>query len=168
LCKELIKRDILVLVTGCATSSMGKAGLMLPESTKFASAGLASVCESLGIPPVLHVGSCVDNSRILQLCAVLANALGVDISDLPVAASAPEWHSEKAVSIGLYAVCSGIYTHLGLPPHITGSEMVTNLALSGLDDLVGGVFAVEPDPYKAAELIDARISAKRKALGLSA
>lgn len=168
LCKELIKRDILVLVTGCATSSMGKAGLMLPESTKFASAGLASVCESLGIPPVLHVGSCVDNSRILQLCAVLANALGVDISDLPVAASAPEWHSEKAVSIGLYAVCSGIYTHLGLPPFITGSEMVTNLALSGLDDLVGGVFAVEPDPYKAAELIDARISAKRKALGLSA
>lgn len=167
LCKELIKRDILILNTGCATVAMGKAGLMVPEASKMAGEGLASVCESLGIPPVLHVGSCVDNSRILQLCAVLANALGVDISDLPVAASAPEWHSEKAVSIGLYAVCSGIFTHLGLPPHITGSEFVTNLALSGLDDLVGGVFAVEPDPYKAAELIDARISAKRKALGLS-
>jgi len=167
LCKELIKRDILVLVTGCATVAMGKAGLMVPESATMAGEGLRSVCESLGIPPVLHVGSCVDNSRILHLCGVLANALGVDISDLPVAASAPEWHSEKAVSIGLYAVCSGIYTHLGLPPHITGSELVTNLALSGLEDLVGASFAVEPDPLKAAELIDQRISAKRQALGLT-
>jgi carbon-monoxide dehydrogenase catalytic subunit len=94
--------------------------------------------------------------------------MGVDISDLPVAASAPEGHSEKAVSIGLYAVSSGIFTHLGLPPHITGSETVTNLALEGLDDVVGACFAVEPDPFEAARIIDARIAAKRKALGLSA
>ena len=168
LAKELIKKDILILVTGCATVAMGKAGLMMPEAASMAGPGLKAVCESLGIPPVLHVGSCVDNSRILHLCAVLANALGVDISDLPVAASAPEWYSEKAAAIGLYAVASGIYTHLGLPPHITGSETVTNLALGGLEGVVGASFAVEPDPFKAAELIDARISAKRKALGLSA
>ncbi len=168
LAKELIKRDVLVLVTGCATVAMGKAGLMVPEAADQAGQGLAAVCKSLGIPPVLHVGSCVDNARIIHLCAVLANALGVDISDLPVAASAPEWYSEKAAAIGLYAVASGIYTHLGLPPNITGSDTVTNLALQGLEDVLGAAFAVEPDPFKAAELIDARISAKRQALGLSA
>ncbi|MBU1247107.1 MAG: anaerobic carbon-monoxide dehydrogenase catalytic subunit [Proteobacteria bacterium] len=167
LAKELIKRDILVLVTGCATVAMGKAGLMMPGAASQAGDGLKAVCESLGIPPVLHVGSCVDNSRILHLCGVLANALGVDIADLPVAASAPEWYSEKAAAIGLYAVASGIYTHLGLPPNITGSEMVTGLALGGLNDVVGACFAVEPDPFKAADLIDARIKAKRKGLGLS-
>lgn len=167
LAKELIKKDILVLVTGCATVAMGKAGLMMPESADMAGGGLKAVCNSLGIPPVLHVGSCVDNSRILHLCGVLANALGVDISDLPVAASAPEWYSEKAAAIGLYAVASGIHTHLGLPPNITGSETVTNLALGGLNDVVGACFSVEPDPVKAAENIDNLIKAKRKALGLS-
>jgi anaerobic carbon-monoxide dehydrogenase catalytic subunit len=167
LCRELIKRDVLVLVTGCATVAMGKAGLMLPAAAKEAGPGLRAVCESLGIPPVLHVGSCVDNSRIIHLCAVLANALGVDISDLPVAASAPEWYSEKAAAIGLYAVSSGIYTHLGLPPNITGSELITNLALGGLNDVVGACFGVEADPFKAAEAIDQHISAKRTALGLT-
>lgn len=166
LAKELIKRDILVLCTGCATSALGKAGLLMPEAASQAGDGLKAVCESLGIPPVLHVGSCVDNARIIHLCAVLANALGVDISDLPVAASAPEWYSEKAAAIGMYAVASGIYTHLGLPPHITGSETVTNLALGGLNDVVGAHFIVEPDPFKAAEQIDARIQSKRTALGL--
>jgi anaerobic carbon-monoxide dehydrogenase catalytic subunit len=167
LARELIKRDILVLVTGCATVAMGKAGLMMPGAADQAGDGLKAVCQSLGIPPVLHVGSCVDNSRILHLCAVLANALGVDIADLPVAASAPEWYSEKAAAIGLYAVASGIYTHLGLPPYILGSKVVTNLALEGLEGVVGAVFAVEPDPFKAAELIDSRSRNKRKGLGLS-
>ena len=168
LARELIKKDILILVTGCATSAMGKAGLMMPAAANQAGEGLKAVCQSLGIPPVLHVGSCVDNARILHLCAVLANTMGVDIADLPVAASAPEWYSEKAAAIGLYAVASGIYTHLGLPPNITGSETVTNLALGGLEDVVGACFAVEPDPFKAAELIDARIRTKRTALGLDA
>ena len=168
LARELIKKDILILVTGCATSAMGKAGLMMPAASNQAGEGLKAVCQSLGIPPVLHVGSCVDNARILHLCAVLANAMGVDIADLPVAASAPEWYSEKAAAIGLYAVASGIYTHLGLPPNITGSETVTNLALGGLEDVVGACFAVEPDPFKAAELIDTRIRTKRTALGLDA
>lgn len=167
LARELIKRDILVVVTGCATTAMGKAGLLLPEAAAEAGAGLRGVCESLGIPPVLHVGSCVDNARIIHLCAVLANALGCDIADLPVAASAPEWYSEKAAAIGLYAVSSGIYTHLGLPPNITGSDVVTGLALEGLDEVVGACFCVESDPFKTAELIDARIRTKRKGLGLA-
>ncbi len=167
LAKELIKKDILVLVTGCVTTAAGKAGLLLPEAIDMAGPGLKKICGALGIPPVLHYGSCVDNARILQLCAALANALGVDISDLPVGASSPEWYSEKAAAIGLYAVASGIYTHLGHPPHILGSETVTNLAVAGLEDLVGASFVIEPDPVKAAELFDTRIKAKRKGLGLS-
>ena len=167
LAKELIKKDILVLATGCVTTALGKAELLMPESISQAGPGLQEICGALAIPPVLHVGSCVDNARILQVCALIANELGVDISDLPVAASSPEWYSEKAAAIGTYAVASGIYTHLGLPPNILGSETVTGLAVQGLEDLVGACFAVEPDPFKAAELIDARISLKRKALGLS-
>lgn len=167
LAKELIKKDILVLATGCVTTAAGKAGLLVPEAIEMAGPGLKKVCGSLGIPPVLHYGSCVDNSRILQLCGALANALNVDISDLPVGASSPEWYSEKAAAIGLYAVASGIYTHLGHPPNILGSETVTNLAVSGLEDLVGATFFIEEDPVKAAELFDERIKAKRTALGLS-
>ncbi len=167
LMKELIKRDILVLVTGCVTTAAGKAGLLMPEGADMAGDGLKSVCNALKIPPVLHMGSCVDNSRVLQLCGLLANELGVDISDLPVAASAPEWYSEKAVAIGLYAVASGVYTHIGHPPHILGSPLVTQLAVEGLEGVVGATFGVEADAVKAAELIDARISSKRVGLGLS-
>jgi carbon-monoxide dehydrogenase catalytic subunit len=168
LAKELIKKDILVLVTGCSTGAMGKAGLLLPEAADLASPGLQGVCKALGIPPVLHVGSCVDNSRIIHLCAVLANAIGVDIDALPVAASAPEWYSEKAAAIGLYAVDTGITTHLGLPPLILGSPIVTKLALEGLNQVVGAAFIVEADPVKAAALLDKHIASKRQALGLCA
>ncbi len=166
LTRELIKKDILVIVTGCVTTAAGKAGLLVPEAIEQAGAGLKEVCGSLGIPPVIHMGSCVDNARILQLAALLANDLGVSISDLPLAASSPEWYSEKAATIGTYAVASGIYTHLGHPPNITGSPVVTNLALNGLDDILGACFAIEPDPFKAADLIDERIKLKRKGLGL--
>jgi carbon-monoxide dehydrogenase catalytic subunit len=166
LAKELIKRDVLVLVTGCATGAMGKAGLLLPGAASLAGPGLKGLCEALGIPPVLHVGSCVDNSRIIHLCAVLADAAGVDIDMLPVAASAPEWYSEKAAAIGLYAVATGITTHLGLPPMILGSPAVTALATDGLRKAVGAAFIVESDPYKAAALLDAHIAAKRAGLGL--
>ena len=166
LTRELIKKDILVIVTGCVTTAAGKAGLLVPEAIEQAGSGLKEICGSLGIPPVLHMGSCVDNARILQLAALLANEIGVSISDLPLAASSPEWYSEKAATIGTYAVASGIYTHLGHPPNITGSPIVTNLALEGLDELVGACFVIEPDPFKAADLIDERIKMKRKGLGL--
>ena len=166
LAKALIARDVMVLVTGCVTTATGKAGLLVPEAISMAGPGLKEVCGSLGIPPVLHMGSCVDNSRIMHLCALIANELGVDISDLPVGASSPEWYSEKAAAIGMYAVASGVYTHLGLPPNILGSKTVTDLALNGLESLVGATFVVEPDPKKAADLLDKRIQAKRQALGL--
>lgn len=166
LAKALIERDIMVLATGCVTTAAGKAGLLVPEAASMAGPGLKAVCAALGIPPVLHMGSCVDNSRIMHLCGLIANELGVDISDLPVGASSPEWYSEKAAAIGMYAVASGVYTHLGLPPNILGSQTVTDLALNGLEGLVGASFAVEPDPLKAADLLDARIRAKREALGL--
>ncbi len=167
LARELIKKDILVIVTGCVTTAAGKAGLLVPEAIDQAGPGLAEICGALGIPPVIHMGSCVDNARILQLAALLANEIGVAISDLPLAASSPEWYSEKAATIGTYAVASGIYTHLGHPPNITGSPIVTNLALGGLDDLVGACFGIEADPFKAAEMIDTRIRLKRQGLGLS-
>lgn len=167
LAQELIKKDILVLATGCVTTALGKVGLLMPDGAAQAGPGLQEICGALSIPPVLHVGSCVDNARILQACALIADELGVDISDLPVGASSPEWYSEKAAAIGTYAVASGIYTHLGLPPNILGSEVVTNLAVEGLEELVGASFAVEPDPVKAAVLLDTRIQQKREALGLA-
>lgn len=167
LAKELIKRDILVLATGCVTTAAGKAGLLVPEGSAMAGDGLKAICEALGIPPVLHFGSCVDNSRVIQLCGMVANALGVDISDLPVWGASPEWYSEKAVAIGLYCVASGIPVQIGTPPHITGSKLVTDLALNGLEDVFGASFLVEPDYVKAAEKMDERIKEKRKALGLS-
>ncbi len=167
LAKELIKRDILVLATGCVTTAAGKAGLLVPEGGKMAGPGLSKLCESLDIPPVLHFGSCVDNSRVIHLCGQIANALGVDISDLPVWGASPEWYSEKAVAIGLYCVASGIPVHLGTPPHITGSKLVTDIALNGLEEIFGASFMVEPDFAKAAAQMDRRISAKRLTLGLT-
>jgi anaerobic carbon-monoxide dehydrogenase catalytic subunit len=115
---------------------------------------------------VLHVGSCVDNVRILVLLSALANTLGCDISDLPVAGSAPEWYSEKAATIGCYFVASGVFTHLGPMPPITGSINIVKLLTEGLKDVVGAAFAVEPDPEKAATLIIRHIEAKRAGLGL--
>jgi carbon-monoxide dehydrogenase catalytic subunit len=167
LTRRLIENDILVVVTGCAAVADGKAGLMVPEAAELAGPGLKAVCQALGIPPVLHLGSCVDNTRILVLAAALANYLGVDISALPLAGAAPEWYSEKAVSIGTYVVASGIYTVLGVQPAIFGSPNVVNLLAAGLDDVVGARFAVEPDPEKAAILIRRHIEGKRKALGLA-
>ena len=166
LAKALLKRDILVLVTGCVTTAAGKAGLLMPEGRSMAGPGLQEVCAALNIPPVLHMGSCVDNARIIQLCAAIADALGVDIADLPVWGASPEWYSEKAVAIGLYCVASGIPVQIGTPPQITGSSVVTDLALHGLEDLVGASFLVEADPEKAAEIMDKRIIAKRIGLGL--
>jgi carbon-monoxide dehydrogenase catalytic subunit len=166
LTRQLIEHDVLVVVTGCAAVANGKAGQMMPESASAAGPGLRSVCEALGIPPVLHMGSCVDNSRILVLAAALADHLGVDIDQLPLAGAAPEWYSEKAVSIGAYVVASGITTVLGVQPPIFGSPHVVELLAGGLDDVVGASFAVEPDPDRAAIYIRRHIEAKRRALGL--
>jgi carbon-monoxide dehydrogenase catalytic subunit len=166
LAKELIKRNILCVETGCAAIASGKAGLLLPEAAALAGDDLRAVCESLKIPPVLHMGSCVDNSRILVLAAELGNALNVPIHKLPIAGAAPEWYSQKAVSIGAYFVASGVYTVLGVMPHITGSPAVVSLLTEGLKGAVNASFAVEPDPVKAADLISGHIERKRTELGI--
>jgi carbon-monoxide dehydrogenase catalytic subunit len=166
LAKELIRHDVLVVETGCAAIATGKAGLMRPESADMAGPGLKEVCKALGIPPVLHMGSCVDNSRILVLAAELAKELGVGMHQLPVAGAAPEWYSQKAVSIASYFVASGIFTVLGVMPKITGSENVVNLLTSGLEGVVKATFAVESDPLAAARVILEHIDSKRKGLGI--
>lgn len=168
LTRRLIENDILVLVTGCSAVANGKAGQMVPEAAEMAGDGLREVCQALGIPPVLHLGSCVDNTRILVLAAALANHLGVDVSQLPLAGAAPEWYSEKAISIGAYVVASGISTVLGVQPPIFGSMNVVKLLADDLDDVVGARFAVEPDPERAAVWIRKHIEAKREELGLTA
>jgi carbon-monoxide dehydrogenase catalytic subunit len=166
LTQRLIENDILVVDTGCASVATAKAGFKQSKALEKAGPGLKEVCGTLGVPPVLHVGSCVDNVRILVLASALANSLGVDISDLPIAGAAPEWYSEKAATIGVYFVASGVYTVLGPMPPITGSMNIVKLLTEGLNDAVGATFAVEPDPEKAAVLIRTHIEGKRKKLGL--
>ena len=167
--KELIKNDVIVLTTGCAAMACGKAGLLTPEAAgRYCGPGLAEVCEAVGIPPVLHMGACVDNSRILMAAtAVVKNGgLGDDISDLPAAGAAPEWMSEKAIAIGQYFVASGVFTVFGTTFPITGSEEVSKLLYEELEEMVGGKWAFEPDPEKATKLMIDHINKKRKALGL--
>ena len=166
LVKELIKNNVLVVTTGCNAQACAKAGLLLPEAADMAGEGLKGVCKSLGIPPVLHMGSCVDISRILVAAAAIANALGVDISDLPAAGAAPEWMSEKAVAIGTYVVASGVYTVLGTVPPVLGSQSVTALLTNGAQGVVGARFAVECDPFKASQLMIDHIDSQRRKLGL--
>jgi carbon-monoxide dehydrogenase catalytic subunit len=168
LARRLIENDILVVDTGCASVATAKAGLKVPEAASYAGPGLREVCGALGIPPVLHMGSCVDNVRILMLASALADALGTDISSLPLAGAAPEWYSEKAATIALYFVASGVYTVLGPMPPITGSPRIVNLLTEGLEGVFGATFAVEPDPEKAAIMIRRHIEGKRKGLDLAA
>jgi carbon-monoxide dehydrogenase catalytic subunit len=172
LVKELIKNDVLVLQTGCAAIACAKQGLLIPEAAKaFAGKGLQEICEAVGIPPVLHLGSCVDNSRILTAAShiIEEGGLGKDLSDIPAAGCAPEWMSEKAVAIGFYFVASGIYTIFGASPFATfGSKNLTNYLTKELEGVVGGRFEFCDDPIKMSEFMIAHIDKKRKALNLRA
>jgi carbon-monoxide dehydrogenase catalytic subunit len=168
--KELIKNDVLVVSTGCGAMAAGKAGLMRPDAAaKYCGKGLLEICETVGIPPVLHVGSCVDNSRILTILAnvVAEGGLGEDISDLPVAGAAPEWMSEKAVSIGMYFVASGVFTIIGEPLPILGAPNLTRYLTDEIEKELGGKWAFERDPIKAAKMMIEHIEAKRDALGIN-
>jgi carbon-monoxide dehydrogenase catalytic subunit len=167
--KELLKNDVIVLTTGCNAMACGKAGLLTPESAAvYCGPGLAEVCETVGIPPVLHMGSCVDNSRILMAATqvVKAGGLGKDISDLPAAGSAPEWMSEKAISIGHYFVASGVYTVFGVTLPVTGAPRFQKYLFEDLERLYGGMWDLVEDPYEHAHKMIAHIDKKRKALGI--
>ncbi len=167
--KELIKNDVIVLTTGCNGIACAMEGLLTPESAAvFCGPGLKEVCETVGIPPVLHMGSCVDNSRILLAATevVKAGGLGNDISDLPAAGSAPEWMSEKAISIGHYFVASGVYTVFGVGLPVTGAPVFQKYLFEEFEKLYGGMWDLEVDPIKHAHKMIAHIDRKRKALGI--
>jgi carbon-monoxide dehydrogenase catalytic subunit len=169
LVRELIKNDVLVVMTGCGAIANAKCGMLLGEAMEYAGPGLREVCEAIGIPPVLHLGSCVDNSRILTVLTqmVTEGGLGDDIADLPVVGFAPEWMSEKALSIGTYFVASGVYTIFGISSPVGGSEEVTRLIGEGWENQVGARLEFEPDLEqmltKALTHIDEKRAAQRLA-----
>ncbi len=170
LTRELLKNDVLVVSTGCAAIADAKCGLLRPEAAyESAGAGLKEICEAVGIPPVLHVGSCVDNSRILTTLIEIVGegGLGDDFSQLPVAGSAPEWMSEKAIAIGFYFVASGVLTHFGTPHPVMGSPAVHKFLTDDVEQMLGGKFFFEADPVKAAAQIVEHLDQKRAELKLA-
>ncbi|MAG13677.1 MAG: carbon-monoxide dehydrogenase catalytic subunit [Spirochaetales bacterium] len=167
--KELLANDVLVVSTGCNSITCAKHGLMQPEAAfKHAGKGLQEVCQAVGIPPVLHMGACLDNSRILKVLAniVAEGGLGEDISDLPVAGAAPEWMSEKAVCIGFYFVASGVYTVIGHPLPVMGSPNLHRYLTEEIEEETGGKWEFELDHREAAHKMIRHIDRKRKALKL--
>lgn len=169
LMKKMLENDIIVITTGCAAQAAAKAGLMDPEKAKeYCGAGLKRVCELAGIPPVLHMGSCVDISRMLILAAELSKDSGIPISQLPVVGCAPEWMSEKAVSIGNYVVATGIETFLGVDPYVKGSTEICELLTGehGVKDWVEAKYVVDTDIDSLGDKMIECIEAKRAALGI--
>ncbi len=167
--RELIKNNILVVATGCAATECGRVGLLHPKAAEFAGAGLREVCEAIGMPPVLHRGSCVDNSRMLVGATelVLTGGLGDDLSDLPAAGCSPEWMTEKALAIGQYYVGSGLLVVFGRTFPTSGSKVVTDYLCNGIENDYGGKWAVEKDPIKMAHLMMEHIEKKRETLGIN-
>lgn len=166
LAKELVKRDILVLAGGCGNHGLEVAGMANMDALKYAGEGLKEVGTSLGIPPCLSFGTCTDTGRVSMLVTAIADALGVDTSQLPVAVSAPEWMEQKATIDGLFSVAYGLYTHLSPLPPVTGGPELAKFLTEDVEKLTGGKVAIGDDPTKVAEDIEAHIIKKRKALGL--
>ena len=166
LMKKMIANDIIIIASGCSAQAAAKAGLMDKEAKELCGAGLKRVCELADIPPVLHMGSCVDISRMMILAAELAKDSGLNISQLPVVGCAPEWMSEKAVSISNYVVATGIDTFLGVDPYVSGSDQIAQLLTEGVRDWVEAAYTVEKDIDKLGDAMIARIEEKRTALGI--
>jgi len=173
--ERLLKENVLVVATGCGAGALMRHGFMDPANVdRFCGDGIKAVLTAIGeanglngpLPPVLHLGSCVDNSRAVALTVALANYLGVDCDKLPVVASAAEAVSEKAVSIGAYAVAAGLPTHVGVMLPVLGSPLVTQVLTDKVKELTGGYFIVDLDPDTAADKLLAAIEERRKGLGL--
>ncbi|MDQ7093288.1 anaerobic carbon-monoxide dehydrogenase catalytic subunit [Desulfosporosinus sp. PR] len=167
LTKELIKKDILVIAGGCGNHALEVAGLCNLEAVKMAGKGLGEVCSALKIPPVLSFGTCTDTGRISMLVTALADHLDVDVPQLPIAVTAPEWMEQKATIDGVFAVAYGAYTHLSPTPFVTGAPQLVKLLTQDVEGLTGGKIALGDDPVEVANNIEAHILAKRKGLGLS-
>ncbi len=168
LMKKLLKNDIIVILSGCSAQAAAKAGLMDLDAKEYCGEGLRRVCELVGIPPVLHMGSCVDISRMMILASDIAKDWGINISQIPLCGCAPEWMSEKAVSIGNYVVATGIDTYLGVDPYSKGSSEITELLQgeTGCKEWVEAHFIVEADIEKLGDKMIECIEAKRAALGI--
>lgn len=166
--KELIKNDVLVVQTGCGAIASAKYGLLTPEAMEMAGPGLREICETVGIPPVLHLGSCVDNTRILTvLCELVSEGgLGDDLSQLPAVGIAPEWMSEKALAIGTYFVASGAYVIFGVTSPVSASEEVSTIISEGWESKTGGKLEFVIDPADIVEKTLAHLDQKRKELGI--
>lgn len=164
--KELIKRDIMVLSAGCGNAAVQVGGLCSLEAQELAGDGLNAVCKQLNIPPVLSFGTCTDTGRISMLVTAVANALGVDPSDLPVAVTAPQYMEQKATIDAIFALAYGLYTHVSPVPPVTGAPELVKLLTEDIEGITGGKLAVETDPVKAVDGIEAHIMAKRKKLGI--
>ena len=164
--KKLIANDIIVIVSGCSAQAAGKAGLLSKEAKSLCGEGLRRVCELVDIPPILHMGSCVDISRMMILASDIAKDWGIDIAQVPVVGCAPEWMSEKAVSIGNYVVATGIDTYLGVNPYTKGGPAVEGLLQGSIKDWVGANFTVETDIEKLGDLMIDAIEEKRAALNI--
>ena len=166
LMKKLVANDIIIIASGCSAQAAAKAGLMDKRAKDICGDGLKRVCELADIPPVLHMGSCVDISRMLVLAATLAKDSGLRISQLPVVGCAPEWMSEKAVSIGNYVIGSGLDTYLGVDPYASGSSEMLEILTNGTREGCEAAFTVEKDIDKLGDLMIERIEEKRAALGI--
>lgn len=166
LTKELIKKDILVVAGGCGNHALEVAGLCNMDAVNMAGAGLKEICTALKIPPVLSFGTCTDTGRISMLVTALADHLDVDIPQLPIAVTAPEWMEQKATIDGVFAVAYGAYTHLSPTPFITGAPLLVKLLTEDVEGLTGGKVALGDDPVEVANNIEAHIISKRKGLGL--
>jgi carbon-monoxide dehydrogenase catalytic subunit len=170
LTKELLAENVLVLKTGCAAIASAKEGNLTPEAAyQLAGHGLKEVCEAVGMPPVLHMGSCVDNSRLLEAATEIVSegGLGDDLSDVPVVGVAPEWMSEKAIAIGCYFVASGIDVILGHPFYVSGSDNVVKFLGVEAKEMFGASFHVHEDPREAAQAILQIIDERRERLGIN-
>jgi carbon-monoxide dehydrogenase catalytic subunit len=167
--RELLKNDVLVVETGCGAIASGKCGYLLGEAAlEMTGPGLREVCEATGMPPVLHLGSCVDNTRILTVLSqvVTEGGLGEDISDLPAVGIAPEWMSEKALAIASYCAASGAYVIMGISNPFQASEVVTEILSNGWEEKVGGKIEFVVEPEEMVRRILEHIDKKREDLGL--
>jgi carbon-monoxide dehydrogenase catalytic subunit len=164
--KELLRNDILIVATGCAAQVATKAGLLNKDAKYLCGAGLRRVCELVDIPPILHMGACIDISRMMLLATGIARDWGVDVTQIPVVGCAPEWMSEKAVSIANYVVSTGLDVYLGIEPQVKGSSQMMELITEGTRKITGAGYIINKDPHELVQSIISGIEAKRAALGI--
>ncbi|MCL1848200.1 MAG: anaerobic carbon-monoxide dehydrogenase catalytic subunit [Clostridiales bacterium] len=166
LTKQLIARDIIVLTAGCSSGGIENVGLMTPEAAQLAGPGLRGVCESLGIPPVLNFGPCLAIGRLEIVATELAAALGIDMPQLPLVLSAPQWLEEQALADGAFGLALGLPLHLGSPPFMTGSPVAVSVLTEQMKTLTGGQVIINPDAVQSADILEQIILEKRAGLGL--